>query len=131
LALENFDNMGRWRDVDVGARGAPIDSTTVLSSGLKLDGPVELRNYILSLDDQFPSTVASNLMMYALNREVEYYDRPVLRQIVREAKASNYSFGALLKGVVNSAAFRHQGPEKQTQTMASTLPGGTAAATQR
>jgi hypothetical protein len=131
LALENFDNMGRWREVDAGARNAPIDASTVLTSGVKLTGPVELRQYLKSREDQFPTTVASNLMMYALNREVEYFDKPVLRQIVRDAKASNYTFGALIKGVVNSEAFRRQGPEKQTQTLATTMPGGTAAATQR
>jgi len=111
-------------------RAAPIDSTTVLSSGIKLNGPVELRNYLLSREDQFPSTVASRLMMYALNREVEYFDMPRVRQIVREAKASNYTFASLVKGVVNSEAFRRQGAEEhKNTTMASNAAG--AAATQR
>jgi hypothetical protein len=111
LALENFDNTGRWRDVDAAARVA-IDASTELSSGLKLNGPVELRNFILSREDQFPTTVTSRLLMFALNREIEYFDMPVVRQIVRDAKADKYRFNTLVKGVVNSMPFRHQGPDE-------------------
>lgn len=114
LALENFDNTGRWREVDGDAR-LPIDASTVLSSGVKINGPLELRQYIKSREDQFPQTVTSRLMMYALNRELEYYDMPVVRQIVREAKASNYSFAAIVKGIVNSDAFRRQGSDHHSQ----------------
>lgn len=129
LALENFDNTGRWRTVDAAAK-APIDARTELSSGIVLNGPVALRRYLSSRPDQFPTTVTRRLMMYALNREIEYYDMPQVRQIVRDAAPSNYTFSALVNGVVNSDAFRRQGPEerKQTmQTMASGVPSGTAA----
>jgi len=119
LALENFDNIGRWREVDAAARVA-IDSTTELSSGIKINGPVELRRYLMSHEDQFPTTVTTRLMMYALNREVEYFDMPLVREIVRNAKGSNYAFGSILKGIVNSDAFRRQGPEHHKQTVAST-----------
>ena len=81
LALENFDNTGRWRTVDAAAK-APIDASTELSSGMKLNGPVELRHYLTSRPDQFPTTVTRRLMMYALNREIEYFDMPQVRQIV-------------------------------------------------
>jgi len=110
LALENFDNTGRWRDIDAAAK-APIDSSTVLTSGKTINGPVELRRHLAGMADQFPSTVTRRLMMYALNREVEYSDMPVLRKIVREAGSSNYRFSALINGIVNSDAFRRQGPE--------------------
>jgi Protein of unknown function (DUF1585) len=72
-------------------------------------------------------------MMYALNRELEYYDMPQVRKIVGSAAASNYTFGALINGVVNSDAFRRQGPEehKQTQTPKQTVAssGGASSGT--
>jgi hypothetical protein len=129
LALENFDNQGRWRDMDPAAR-APIDPTTELTSGLKLNGPADLRKYLTSREDQLPTTITKRLMMYALNREVEYFDMPHVRQIVRDAAAKNYTFAAIVTGIVNSDAFRRQGPEetKQTkQTVAATTGGGAAA----
>ena len=114
LALENFDNTGRWRTVDAAAR-APIDAKTELSSGVVLNGPTELRGYLTSRPDQFPTTVTRRLMMYALNREVEYFDMPAVRQIVGAAAARNYRFDDLVLGVVNSDAFRRQGAEEHKQ----------------
>jgi hypothetical protein len=110
LALENFDNTGRWRNEDAVAKES-IDTTTTLSSGQVLHGPADLRRYLNQRPDQFPTTVTRRLMMYALNRELEYYDMPEVRQIVRAAAASNYKFADLITGVVNSDAFRRQGPE--------------------
>ena len=60
-------------------------------------------------------------MMYALNREVEYFDMPQVREIVKDASASNYTLASLINGIVNSDAFRRQGPEEHkpaTQTVA-------------
>jgi hypothetical protein len=121
LALENFDVTGRWRDVDAQAR-APIDATTTLSSGMTLHGPADLRNYLTSRPDQFPMTVTRRLMMYALNREIEYYDMPQIRQIVKAAAANNYTFASIVTGIVNSDAFRLQGAEEQlTQATAAVV----------
>jgi hypothetical protein len=130
LALENFDVTGRWRDADVAAK-APIDTTVELSSGAVLHGPADLRRYLTRRPDQFPTTVAKRLMMYALNREIEYYDMPQIRQIVSNAAANNYTFAAIVSGIVNSDAFRRQGPETHPNKVASTEPSGTAAGTQR
>jgi hypothetical protein len=54
-------------------------------------------------------------MMYALNRELEYYDMPEVRKIVRDAAASNYTTAALITGIVNSEAFRRQGPDVKSK----------------
>lgn len=110
LALENFDNTGRWRDEDTLAK-QPIDTTTTLSSGQVLHGPPDLRRYLNQRADQFPTTVTKRLLMYALNRELEYYDMPEVRQIVRAAAAHDYRFADLIAGVVASDSFRRQGPE--------------------
>src|SRR5690606_619063 len=113
LALENFDVTGRWRDEDVQAR-APIDASTELSSGLRIDGPIDLRNYLLSRRDQLPTTITKRLMMYALNREIEYFDMPQVREIVHAAADDGYTLASLVTGIVNSDAFRRQGPEEST-----------------
>src|SRR5690606_29159932 len=38
LALENFSVIGEWRDIDREAN-APIDASTVLPGGVRIDGP--------------------------------------------------------------------------------------------
>ena len=110
LALENFDLTGRWRTVDPVTK-VSIDATTELSSGIVLRNPSDLRRYLTRTPDLFPTTVTKRLMMYALNRELEYYDMPQVRKIVRDAAASNYTTAAIITGIVNSDAFRRQGPD--------------------
>ncbi|MDG1851659.1 MAG: DUF1592 domain-containing protein [Gammaproteobacteria bacterium] len=111
LALENFDLTGRWREIDRQAN-AVIDATTVLNSGKEINGPAELREHLLSREDQLPATITKRLMMYALNREIEYFDMPLVREIVRESAQQNYTFSSIITGIVNSPAFLMQGPEE-------------------
>jgi hypothetical protein len=103
---------GRWRDVDAAAK-ATIDPTSELPSGTVLHGPADLRRYLTRRPDQFPTTVTKRLMMYALNREIEYFDMPQVRQIVHASAASNYTFASIVTGIVNCDAFRRQGSESQ------------------
>lgn len=118
LALENFDATGRWRDIDAAAK-AKIDASTVLTSGKKMNGPIELRQHLLSRTDQLPTTITKRLMMYALNREIEYFDMPQVRKVVSDAANDNYTFASIIAGIVNSDGFRMQGSEEHANAVAS------------
>ena len=107
LALENFTATGSWRDYDKEA-DAPIDASTELPSGLKITGPTELTQALLRRPDQFVQALTEKLMMYALGRELEYYDMPQVRKVVREAAAQDYRFSAIVTGIIRSDAFRMQ-----------------------
>jgi hypothetical protein len=126
LALENFDLTGRWRTVDPVTKVA-IDPTAELSSGTLLRNPSDLRHYLTRRPDLFPTTVTRRLMMYALNRELEYYDMPEVRKIVHDAAASNYTAAALITGIVNSDAFRRQGSDVRPKQVPATKVASTAA----
>jgi hypothetical protein len=107
LALENFNAIGAWRDDDKEAN-APIDAHAELSGGRPVDGPVALREALLARDDQLVQALTEKLMMYATGRELEYYDMPQVRAVVREARKQDYRFAALVAGIVQSDAFRLQ-----------------------
>jgi mono/diheme cytochrome c family protein len=109
LALENFDATGVWRTTDNQAK-APIDASTVLPSGVPINGVVELRAQLMDRPELFARNVTERLMTYALNRRLEYFDMPQVRAIVRGAAKDNYKLSSLILGVVNSDAFRRQGP---------------------
>jgi len=110
FALENFDAVGRWRDIDRMAR-TPIDAAGVLADGSVVTGPVELREAILSRPDQFVQTFTEKLMIFALGRRIEYQDMPAVREIVRQASMEDYRFSSIVMGIVESAQFRmkHEG----------------------
>jgi len=74
--------------------------------GSSVDGVVALRKALLKDPEIFVGALTEKLMTYAMGRGVAYYDMPTVRGIVREAKRSNYSFGSLVTGIVQSAAFQ-------------------------
>ena len=110
LALENFDAIGRFRQTDAQAANAKIDASTVLPNGIAINGPVELRTQLASRPEIFVTSLTERLLKYSVNRPLEYFDMPQVRRIVRESKKDNYTFASLILGVVNTDAFRKQGP---------------------
>ena len=109
LALENFTVTGRWRDVDTEA-DAPIDASTMLPSGVEITGPTQLRTALLRQPEQFAQAFTEKLMMYALGRQLEYYDMPQVRAVVKAAAQQDYRFSAIVLGIVASDSFRMQAP---------------------
>jgi hypothetical protein len=109
LALENFDSIGRFRTQDTQAKEA-IDAATVLPNGIAINGAFDLRTQLVSRQEMFVRAVTERLMMYALNRELQYFDMPQVRAVVRGAAKDNYTLSSVLLGVVNTDAFRKQGP---------------------
>lgn len=105
LALENFDAIGKWRDIDRWA-GAPIDALGQLASGEPVSGPVDLRKALAARPEQFVQTLTEKLMTFALGRTVEHYDMPIVRGIVDKATAEGYRFAAIVEGIVASPAFQ-------------------------
>jgi hypothetical protein len=105
FALENFDVVGAWRDRDLDA-GTRIDSSGTLSSGTPVSSPSELRTALLARPDQFVQTVTEKLMTFALGRSLQYTDMPTVREIVRQAATEGNTFESILKGIVDSPAFR-------------------------
>jgi hypothetical protein len=103
FALENFDAIGHWRAID---GGRPVDASSVLVDGTKLNGAAELRRMLVEHEDQFVLTLTNKLMTYALGRGVEYYDMPTVRQILRQAKSSDYSWSSVMMGIVSSGPFQ-------------------------
>jgi mono/diheme cytochrome c family protein len=109
LPLESFDAIGQFRTTDRQANNAPIDASTVLPSGVPINGPVDLSAQLAQRPEMFAKAFTEKLMMYALNRELEYFDMPQVRAVVRGAAKDNYKFSSIVLGIVNTDAFRKQG----------------------
>jgi mono/diheme cytochrome c family protein len=105
FALENFDAIGQWRAVDAEAH-APIDASGVLQDGTKFNGPSEFRRALVARKAEFVGSVTERLMTYALGRGLEYYDQPVVRQILRDAAASEYRWSSVIMNIVQSKPFQ-------------------------
>jgi hypothetical protein len=94
FAMENFDAVGRWREREA---DKPIDSG---------DGIPGLKKMLMEHSGEFVSAMTEKLLMYAVGRNLQYYDAPAIREIVRSAAPSKYTFSALVLGIVKSAPFQ-------------------------
>ena len=103
FSMENFDAIGKWRERDSGNR---IDASGALADGTKFDGVMGLKKLLLDRSGEFVSAVAEKLLMYAASRNLQYYDAPAVREIVRAAAPSKYTFSSLVLGVVKSVPFQ-------------------------
>jgi len=103
FALENYDAIGAWRTTDL---THPIDASARLPDGTAFEGPAGLRALLLSQQDQFVQTVTEKLLTYALGRQLEYYDAPVVREITRGAAADDHRWSSVILAIVRSMPFQ-------------------------
>jgi len=109
FALENYDVVGAWRDVDLDA-GEAIDSHGQLAGGTEVQGPAGLARAILAEPELFAHAFTEKLMIYALGRPLRAEDMPAVRRILRNAAGQEYRLESLVQGIVASDAFRKRRP---------------------
>jgi len=105
FALENFDLVGRWRTLD---NGLPIDTTSEMVDGTYVDGPATLRAALLARPDAFMASISERMLTYALGRELEHFDEPAVRRIMKQADSEGFTMTALVKAVVMSDPFQQR-----------------------
>jgi hypothetical protein len=103
FSMENFDAIGRWRDTD---SGAPLDVSGVFPEGTTFNGVTGLKRELVRNPEPFIQAVAERLLMYGLGRNLQYYDAPAVRQMLRDAAAQKHTLTSLVLGVVKSAPFQ-------------------------
>jgi hypothetical protein len=103
FSLEQFDAIGRWREVEEGTR---VDAAGGLPDGSRFEGVAGLEQALKQRPELFVRTLAENLLMFGLGRVVEERDAPAIRAVVRDAKAHDYRFSSVIDGIVRSVPFR-------------------------
>jgi len=121
FALEHFDAVGRWRELD---GGSPIETASRLADGTEIDGVEGVKALVLRSPERFVSAVTEKLLMYAIGRNVQYYDAPAVRAIVRAAAEKNYTFAALVEGIVESVPFRMRAAPNEAERSVSVAVSG-------
>lgn len=105
LALENFNTVGQYRTYDADTM-TPIDSSGVLPDGKPINGEQDLVQALMSRSDMFVQTLTSNLMTYALGREVDYRDMPTVRKIAAAAAKDDNRFDSIVYNIIMTSAFQ-------------------------
>jgi mono/diheme cytochrome c family protein len=103
FSLEQFDAVGRWRTLE---EGQPIDAHGGLPDGAEFEGVAGLEQALLRRPELFERTLTEKLLAFALGRELDYFDAPAVRKIVRETSANENKFSSLIQSIVASTPFQ-------------------------
>lgn len=103
FALERFSPIGEWRDTDgnqaVDAKGD--------WQGKPFDGPAEFKAILAENPHEFTRGFIEHLLSYALGRELQIYDMPIVAEIQRSARADGWKFSRIVVEIATSYPFTH------------------------
>jgi mono/diheme cytochrome c family protein len=105
FGLENYDVIGRWREID---SGKPIDSKGQLPDGTIFEGASGLKKALLERKGLFIRNLTTKMLGYALGRGLTLEDQCTVDGIVREVEKQDWSAQALVREIVWSVPFRYQ-----------------------
>ena len=105
FALEGYDAIGRRRQHDLGGR--VIDTRTTLPDGTEIDGLTGLRDYLVKKRrDAIFRQFYRKLLGYAVGREVQLSDQPLLNEMQDRLAENGYRFSIAVDMIVRSRQFR-------------------------
>ncbi|WP_367872105.1 DUF1592 domain-containing protein [Luteolibacter sp. Populi] len=110
FGLENFDAIGRWRTVD--ANGEPIDSKATLPGDISFSTSAELKKLLEGSDDLFLRNLARKMLGYSLGRPLEYYDEPVISELVGKLRKEDLKMQSLILSIVESQPFQNRSAKR-------------------
>ena len=102
FGFENFDGIGKYRTKD---GEFAIDSSGILPSGKKFDGPMELVDILTISGESFARTLTERMLVFALGRGLDYYDECAVDKIMKQLKKDEYRFQTLMLHIVLSDPF--------------------------
>ncbi len=109
FAFENYDAIGAFRTKD---GELPVDASGVLPDGRTIQGPAELKAILKEKKNQFALCLTEKLMIYAIGRGLEYYDKPAVKQISANIATSDYKFSSLVAEIAKSTPFSQRRGKK-------------------
>ncbi len=106
IALENFDPVGQWRDEFID--GSPVEATDTTVDGAKLTGLQDLTGYLDSRREEIFKKFSRMFTAYALGRDLQPSDRPLIEKMVEAIEKNDYQFAPAVEVLVTSKQFRYR-----------------------
>jgi hypothetical protein len=103
FGLENYDAIGKWRTLD---GKFPIDVSGTFPNGKSFASPAEMRTLLKEDTPEFARTMTEKMLVYALGRGLQRYDRRTVQEITRKLEKNEYRFQTLIHEIANSLPFQ-------------------------
>jgi hypothetical protein len=105
IALERFDAIGLPRE-KTATQKKPVASDTVLPGNHPIAGLAGLQKYLLTQRrNQFAHALVSKILIYALGRDLELKDQPLVEELSKSFAENDYRLPALMANIVKSPPF--------------------------
>jgi mono/diheme cytochrome c family protein len=109
LAFDNYDAIGRWRDVEAVRAGTGadprLDPSGELPDGRKFADAAGLKRLLVDDVDRFAVAFTEKLATYALRRGMTFGDRADLNRLAEQSKPNGYRLAALIEAFGASELF--------------------------
>lgn len=105
FGMENFDLLGRWRDMD---GKLPVDASGVMPSGEKFGGPRELKQVLLNRKPEFARHISGKMLGYALGRSLDDRDDFTIEKLAAALDRDDFHARTLIREIVLSTPFRNR-----------------------
>ena len=112
FGLENFDGIGRWRDVD---NGQPIDNAGKLPSGDSFSGPSELKSVLMKRSGEFQQHFVRKLLGFALGRELNKFDQCIMEACLKKLSENELKSQILIEEIALSYPFQYRYHKQPTE----------------
>ena len=98
VALANYPGTQVWR-------GADVEKGFTTPDGRPFKDITEYRRILLEDRDQLARNVAAKLLIYATGADIQFADREVIEQIVRDTRGRDHGLRSILHAVVQCRCF--------------------------
>ncbi|MFT7077509.1 MAG: hypothetical protein ACJA0P_003535 [Planctomycetota bacterium] len=122
LALERFDGIGQWRELELPAEGDPAEgepegnreegvateSIVKLPNGWEVPGPAGMKASLIAEPERFIEAFSSALFTYAVGRPPTLVDLQEIEAIMGLCIADGYRVRTLIQGIALCTAMTHR-----------------------
>ena len=107
LAMENFDTIGRWREIESVTRGKaiPIKIDGALPGGDRFTTFEEFQSRMMAHEEDLARAMVESLLVYALGRDYEFTDKPHVDEILAKIRPNQFRLKDMIQEVAASPLF--------------------------
>lgn len=110
FGLENYDQAGRWRDVDTDAPECEIQGDGAVD-GVPFNGPAQLADVLIN-EDILSECIVEQVYRFAMGHEPQDHDMRLIEDISTRFAEENSRFDVLLLSLVSDEAFMYRREEE-------------------
>ena len=126
FGLENFDLLGRWRDLEIvgniGKKASEKSEKIPVRAEGRFPNQREFRNFeefrtgLLEQKRLLARSITEGLLAYGLGRHVEFSDEQAIDEILAKSQQDKYRVADLIYTIVSHPVFRRSDQSREATT---------------